>query len=225
MSIQYEFYSQEPLFINKERWEHLLTLGLPLTNKTVLEPGCGPGIFTQKFIDLSCDVFSLEARDELVDFHKQILPNSKIIKFNVDHDNWDIVPSCNITFAYGILYHLINPENFIKNISNKTTDFCIIETALSLDTCNNETHNVTEDKISLPQSYTGIGCRPTRRFIWKLIEKYFNYVYMPLSQPNHPDFPKQFQIKTHHTHRFIIIGSKVPLNNEKLSSSFVDEYI
>lgn len=224
MSILDEFFSKEPTFINSARWNHFLSLNLPIQNKNILEPGCGPGIFTQKFIDLSCNVYSMEARSELVKYHNANISNSKIIHFNLESEDWTKVPICDITFAYGILYHLKNPDNFIKKISEKTTQFCIIETALSLDNNNDDIHNVNENLHSLPQSFTGIGCRPTRRYIWNLMKKNFDYVYMPLTQPLHPDFPTQFNTSSHHTHRFIIIGSKIHLNNSQLSDQFIKTY-
>ena len=58
-----EFYRRH----NARRQEHLATLGLDLSNKSVLEVGAGIGDHTTFFLDRGCNVLCTEPREENLD--------------------------------------------------------------------------------------------------------------------------------------------------------------
>jgi cyclopropane fatty-acyl-phospholipid synthase-like methyltransferase len=205
---------------------HFTSLCLPIQGKTVLEPGCGPGLMAKPLVSARCTVYGLEARKELVEFyntfHKSNTARSHL--FNLENGDWTTVPECDITYCYGTLYHLGNPDEFLRNISEKTKEFCVIETVVSVDSALNDANIVTENKVHINQSFEGRGCRPTRKYVWDTLAKYFPKIYMPLTQPVSVDFPKDFKHQYNPIQRFIIIGSKIDLNLPTLSDSFVTTY-
>lgn len=222
-SIQDAFFSDDIMNFNNLRITHLDSLKFDWSDKTVLELGCGPGIISKYFYDKGVDIYQVEGRQDIVDFVKKQNKNSKIMQYDLTKDDWSLIPKCDITIAYGILYHIKNPLKFIDNIHEKTNNFCVIETVVSLDTNEDGIYNVDEG-IFHTQAIDGIGCRPTRNILWSYMNTKFPYVYMPLTQTRHAEFPSQFNVPEYHTARFVIIGSKIPLDNEMLSSSFVTQY-
>jgi len=222
-SIEVLFFADDIMNFNNLRITHLDSLKFDWSDKTVLELGCGPGIISKYFYDKGVDIYPVEGRQDIVDFVKKQNKNSKIMKYDLTEDDWSLIPKCDITIAYGILYHIQNPLKFIDNIYEKTNNFCVIETVVSLDTNEDGIYNLNEGTTHT-QAIDGIGCRPTRNILWNYMKTKFAYVYMPLTQTRHIEFPSQFNVSEYHTARFVIIGSKIPLNNELLSSSFVSKY-
>ena len=224
--ISQEFLNRESLEFNKARLEHLHSLGLPIEGKTINEYGSGPGLLTPFFLLLNCKVTSYEGREENVSLYRENIKNTdtKIIHCNLEEYEWPTVTNSQIGFAYGVLYHLDDPVNFIQNIAKKTHEFVIVETVVILDTVNTSCVKINEE-ISRPiQSLSGNACRPSRKFIWDTFHRFFPYVYVPKTQPNSSDFPLQFESQSNHTHRFIIIGSKQPIVNPNLSDVLLTHY-
>jgi hypothetical protein len=221
--IQSQFFAPDILEFNNKRIINIENLLLPISGKTILEPGCGPGLISKYFYNNNCKVFPLEGRKEIVSFVKENNPSSNIITFDLENDNWDNLPTCDISIAYGILYHLSDPLKFIDNLFKKTNEFCVIETVVSLDTAE-DNNNVVIENNCINQALNKLGCRPTRKHIWNYLISKFTYVYMPLKQTEHSQFPKQFKISEDYIARCIFIGSKVKLDIPTLSSSFITEY-
>jgi cyclopropane fatty-acyl-phospholipid synthase-like methyltransferase len=211
--------------INQQRLNHLESLNLDISNKRVLEYGAGAGLLTQYFVWKSCKVVSLEGREENV---KQFLVRDSDVtvkQFDLEKTNWDDIESADVGFAYGLLYHLGNPKNFIQQAMKKTEEFLILETIVTEDNLPYSEYIVDEDTSSETQSLSGKGCRPSRKIVWDWFKEYFPFVYVPTTQPNHEEFPKSYATKEHHTIRFIIIGSKNPIVNPQLSSELLTTYI
>lgn len=218
------FLDTPALRINQERLKHLDSLNLDISNKNVTEYGAGPGLLTQYFIYKNCKINALEGREDNIKHFIQN-QNVRIKQFDLEKTDWNEIQTTQIGFAYGLLYHLGNPKNFVEQASKKTEDFLILETIASDDKQPISEHFVTEDKASEIQSLSGFACRPSRKLVWDWFKEYFPYVYVPKTQPNHEDFPAYFGEKSsHHTMRFIIIGSKKHIDNPSLSSSLISTY-
>ena len=129
------------------------------------------------------------------------------------------------SIVYGILYHLSHPLKFIDTLFEKTKEFCVFETVVSLDNCDYNLNICPEDVNSVNQALNGLGNRPTRKYLWDYLNNKFPYVYMPLKQTEHSQFPKQFNYSEDGIARCIFIGSKIELNIPSLSSSFVSSFI
>lgn len=222
MSVEGSFYQAACININAARLNHLNKLQLAIEKKSVLEVGSGPGLLTPFFTEKGCKTLSLEGRKENVESFKINNPNSEVIVFDCESSDWSSIKQADVCFCYGLLYHLSKPTEFLENVSTKVKEFIIIETAISNFTSDNSINIVDESKGDYAQALNGLGCRPTRKYLWSTLKSIYPYVYMPLVQPNHADFPKSYT--NGGTQRMIVIGSNIPLNNKMLSDTFVESY-
>ena len=175
-------------------------------------------------LDHDASVTVLEARQELVNYNQLNNPTAKCLQFDLESTDWTTVPNTDIAFVYGVLYHLSNPFQFIDYLHSKIKEYIVIETVVKLD--NEQTENITvpERQHHINQSFSGIGCRPTRRQLYDYLKTKFPYVYLTKSQPNHVELPCDFISQYHHTARFIIIGSNNLLTNNELTEEFISVY-
>ena len=169
--------------------QHLESLDLPLSNKRVVDLGAGIGDHTLFYLFKNCKVLPIDGRDELVNFiSKRFEIESLKIDFENEIDNLKEIGVFDITHCYGLLYHLSKPSEFLSYVS-KLGNILLLETCVSPDNSSDPINSINEDKFNSTQALSGIGCRPTRKWIITELKKYFEYVYLPITQPNHIQFP------------------------------------
>ena len=231
----YNWRSIEEFFLGKRyqlhniaRLKHLDSLGLDLFGKTVIEFGAGIGDHTYYYLLKNCKVLSSDARCELIDFINKRFGNETMV-LNIETEIEKILklPKFDIIHCYGILYHLCNPEQFLRSLRGKG-QLLLLETCVSNDFYESGNYKVIEDKKNPTQSFSGIGSRPTRKWIFSLLNEIFPYVYIPKTQPDHPEFPKDwtsdsFSMKNELI-RAIFIGSEKELRNNLLTKELLKKY-
>ncbi|MCI5196118.1 MAG: methyltransferase domain-containing protein [Candidatus Electrothrix sp. AW5] len=223
------FLSPEYQQINVARLQHLQSLGFNFSGKNVLELGAGIGDHTLFYLINNSIITPVEGREELVDYISR--------RFNIDVVLQDL--ECDfvsklkrpylydIAHCYGILYHLSDPEKFIRSVAT-LANCLILETCVSLD--GDEVNLVKENRNESTQAINGTGCRPNRKWIFNKIMENFEYAYMPITQPKHVQFPKIFKNVNQTSQagsrniRAIFIGSNSPVELKKLSENLVSEY-
>lgn len=216
MSIPTEFSDEGPLQINSARMTHLLSLNLPIQNKTIIEFGSGVGYLTQYLLKISDPtlILSVEARQTNVDIHKILYPNNNVIQFDLEDNDWTFLKKYDFGFCYGLLYHLKNPLEFIKKTGNIIKEFIIIETVVSdiyisedqvINKINHKDYIVNEDKTLANNAYSGIGSRFTSSTIIESLKNTYSYVYSLKYMPNHNDFQSGL--------RNIFVGSYINLSD------------
>ena len=173
---------------NQRRLEHLASLGLNIANSPVLEVGAGIGDHTSFFIDRGCKIVSTDAREENLRILRSRYPGIRTRHLNLD----DIEPTFNEVFdfvcCYGLLYHLKNPAEAIEFMSRCSRKMLLLETCVSFG--DEDSLNLcAEDTLNPTQSYTGSGCRPTRKWVYNQLRRHFEFIYLPVTQPNHEEFP------------------------------------
>jgi hypothetical protein len=115
-------------------------------------------------------------------------PGLEIHLLDVDNPPIDFNGSFEIVFCYGLLYHLGNPAKAIEFMSKVCAKTLILETRVSFG--EDELINHCNEDVLIPtESRWGTGCRPTRKWVYTHLKKYFNHVYMPITQPWHEEFP------------------------------------
>ncbi len=210
--------------INDARLRHLESLKLDLTNKKSIELGAGVGDLSHFFSQTGNHTIS-EARDKnLLILNEKFNQYEKIVK--LDANNIDLSEKFDIVFCYGLLYHLSNPVNAIKGMSSICDDLLIIETCVSLGK-ELSINPIIEDVSDLTQSIDGLGCRPTRIWIFEELKKHFKFVYLPKTQPNHQSFVKDFENVTDLglNYRAIFVASRRKIDNENFTSDFIYKYV
>ena len=130
-----------------------------------------------------------------------------------------------VVHCYGLLYHLGDPEKALEFLSKSCSKMLLLETCVSFGE-EKKINPVTEDQSHPSQSFTGDGCRPTRRWVFEKLQELFEYVYIPKTQPNHEEFPLDWTAPDKHRHeliRAVFIASRETIDNEALSSTLMDQ--
>ncbi|OAD21688.1 hypothetical protein THIOM_002538 [Candidatus Thiomargarita nelsonii] len=102
---------------------------------------------------------------------------------------------------------------------------------LLLETCvsfgNTDSINLCKEQTLDPtQSKSGKGCRPTRTWIYNRLKHFFEFVYIPVTQPKHEQFPINWSLATMTTNslsRAIFIASKQEITNVHLVEKLLIE--
>jgi len=212
------------LDINKARIEHLDSLHLNFTNKTVLETGCGGrGDFTRYLLNKNAII-------TLNDYRKENI-NSILTSLNttLDSNTWDLnqpIPTdkkFDIIVCYGTLYHLNKPKEAIINLSKMCNDFLVLSTVTNGK--NDESINIVKENNEMNnQAGDGYGCRPGRVFLFNILRQNFKHVYLIKTQPKHEDFPLHFPSITNPFSRNVFIGSHIKLENDLLVEELINDY-
>lgn len=210
------FLTPNALDINKARQEHLGSLGLDITGKRVLEVGGGVGLHTPFFLERECAVVLTDGSPENVDEIKRRHPElaSQVLDMEASEPISGL-GKFDVVYCYGLLYHLKNVERAIERLAEICTGQILLETCVSMGS--HDEILFLKDFISNNQAVSGVGCRPTRLWVMNRLRKHFGYAYITKTQPDHTDFPSDWDCPdTNLLYRSIFIGSKVPLENHEL---------
>jgi ubiquinone/menaquinone biosynthesis C-methylase UbiE len=218
ISPEREFLSNHYQRHNQRRLEHLASLGLAIEGSTVLEVGAGIGDHTSFFLDRGCRVLSTDARKQNLKILNSRYPDLKTLVLDLDNPNPFLTEVFDIVYCYGLLYHLSKPTEAIEYMSQRCQKFMLLETCVSFG--NKAEINFCQEPVEYPtQSASSIGCRPTRDWLFKQLQQYFDFVYVPLTQPFHEEFPIDWTIKPSPSilTRAVFIASKKELTNNLLT--------
>jgi hypothetical protein len=212
---------------NIARLSHLDSLGLDLQNKSVFEFGAGVGDHTYFYLLKKCLVTASDSRAELVEFISQRF-GVGTLKLDVEKDLDTIVglDTRDIFHCYGLLYHVSNPRDFLMALNGKCR-VLLLETCVSNDFREDGPHVIAEDSANPTQASSGKGCRPTRRWIFETLKNVFPYVYVPQTQPDHTEFPKDWNVEYEDRSKLIravFIASQNQIDNVLLSDRLLKVY-
>ncbi|MDP4252081.1 MAG: methyltransferase domain-containing protein [Bacteroidota bacterium] len=212
---------------NIARLSHLNSLDLDLNNKKVLELGAGIGDHTLFYLYKGCVVTPIEGRQELCDFIlKRFDIRAEKVDFEYESEKLSEYSNYDVVHCYGLLYHLSNPVEFLKHACN-TGNVFLLETCVSTDDAADPINIVNENINDGTQAISGKGCRPTRKWLFDELKKYYSYVYLSITQPRHKEFPLDLRNKLSEDQltRAIFIASNNEINNAKLVQFIPDLYL
>lgn len=182
----------------------------------MLEVGAGIGDHTSFFLDRGCQVVSSEARPENLEILRSRYPNIEVRHLDLDVPD-PKTSEFDIVYCYGLLYHLNKPAEAIEFMSHHCRKMLLLETCVSFG--DDELINPCLEPAESPsQAVSGHGCRPTRKWIYNQLKKHFAFVYMPITQPNHEEFPIDWSVpdSTPTLTRSIFIASRQAIDNQLL---------
>jgi SAM-dependent methyltransferase len=202
---------------NSRRLEHLASLGLELAGSDVLELGAGIGDHTGYFVDRGCLVTCIEGREANLALLRRRFPAVNALALDLDADQLPDLGSFAVVYAYGVLYHLRDPQCAIERMSRWCRGILALETCVSLGEAS-AIHPLSEPAENPTQALHGLGCRPTRRWVFDALANTFEHVYVPATQPWHEEFPLDWTIPVAAAAytRAIFIASRQPLENALL---------
>jgi len=216
------FLSHNYQRINIARLKHLHGLKLGIENKKVIDLGAGIGDHTLFYLFRNCNVVPVEGRQDLVNFIKfRFGLDAKCVDFEKELNLLGQFKDFDFVHCFGLLYHLDNPEQFL-NVVAGVGNTLLLETMVS-PTSNDNVNLILEDKLNSTQAISGMGCRPDRNWLFNMLKKNFEFVYVPLTQPNHVQFPEDWQnipAGTTHT-RVVFIASHSPIKSDMLTQELI----
>ena len=218
------FVKPDSLAINQARQDHLATLSLDLSNKTVLEVGAGIGLHTQFFLDRGCTITVTDGDPANVAAIRERHPERDVRLLNLDlAADLNEFGRFDIIYCYGTLYHLQHPEEALARLASVCDGQILVETIVAPGAYA-ELHLVTEPPSS-DQAVGGIGCRPTRLWVLQELKRHFGHAYTTVTQPDHQDFELDWKLtKGSGNMRAVFIGSRDPLDLPTLRSDLPDRH-
>jgi SAM-dependent methyltransferase len=173
---------------NLARLQHLDSLGLPLSGKKILDVGAGIGDHTLFYLYRGCSVLPVDGRPDSVKALKRRLGiDAVLVDLDREPDKIERLGEFDFVHCYGLLYHLSNPRLLLSHIA-RTSATLLLETCVSFG--DDLRLHATPEIPSMPsQALHGMGCRPSRQWVYETLQQYFPCVYATKTQPKHPEFP------------------------------------
>ncbi len=213
------FHSDHYLRHNARRLEHLASLRIPVAGLRVLEVGAGIGDHSHYYIDRGCDLVTTEAREENLLQLRKRYPAAAVRYLDLEHPQPQAGAPFDIVHCYGLLYHLGNPAQALRFLRFCCGGMLFLETIVSSEGATPEPILVSELQCDPTQAVSGTGSRPTRQWVFDQLASLFDHVYLPLTQPNHEEFPVDWstsEVRRHRITRAVFIASLNSIENDQL---------
>jgi SAM-dependent methyltransferase len=213
------------LALNAARMDHLESLGLPLKGKRVLDLGCGVGHLGIRLQQMGCSVVCVDGREQNIENLRTRYPHLEAHVGDVEQalsrfGRFDVV------FSYGLLYHLENPLQSIRNMAAVCGDLLLLETMVSDHTL--PVVRIEDESTDFNQAMAGLAGRPTPHYVVLGLNRAgFEHVYAPLTPPAHEDFRFAWTddlacVRDGHPLRCVFVASRTELKNPSLVSLLKD---
>lgn len=173
----------------RRRQEHLATLALPIENSSVLELGAGSGEHISFFLDRNCRVTSTDGREAMLELIRARFPEVRTMQLDLDNPPTDMSEVFDVVYCCGVLYQLTKPAQAIDFLTKRCGRLMFMQSVVTPLDDTASIHLIVDPKQAVPMTLAGMGCKPTRRWIFDELKKHFPFVYVPLTQPYHQDYP------------------------------------
>lgn len=214
-----KFCKPKVIKINEARLKHLASLGLSLEGKSVLEVGAGIGMLTHFFEDLGCDVLSTEGREanvlENLRRHPHREGRAKTVDLAEPHSHTHL-GKFDVVFCYGVLYHLGDPNQCLMDLSEVCKELFLLSSRVFM----RDNNKINKFKRKSFYNLRARACRPSRKWIMNILSKYYEFVYITRTQPNHSDFHLNWPA-TSPTARAVFVASRTKLSLSTLSEKLL----
>lgn len=220
------FDAPNAVAINQARMANLAALDLGLRGKRVLDVGCGVGHLGARLAEMGASVVCLDGRESNIASLRIRYPQLEAHVENVETDELSKFGRFPVVFCYGLLYHLENPLQSLRNMASVCDELLLLETII----CDHESAlvKVEDESTDVNQALGGIAGRPTPHYVVLALNRVgFPYVYAPVTPPEHEDFRFEWRnnldcARDGHNLRCIFVASRTELKNPALVSLLRD---
>ena len=175
---------------------------------TAVDAGCGIGFFSQTLVECGLHTCGFDARVENVREARKRFPGIPFEQADVEATGISKLGQFDLALCFGLLYHLENPLQAIRNL-NVITEKCLVLESMCLP----------EERCSLllrqepqqdDQSLTEMACYPSESTLVKMLYRCgFAKVYRVTPLPDHDDFR---ETREHRQRRTVLLASRVPVD-------------
>ena len=183
---------------------------LPLT--TAVDIGCGVGYFSNVLHSLGLNVLGLDAREENVLEARRRYPYLRFEIMNIEDSRLLQFGEFDLVFCFGLLYHLENPFQAIRNLSAMTAKFALLE-GVCYPSSESMMVLVDEDDLN-DQGVNHIAFYPSELCLLKMLYRSgYASCFLPRTMPAHPVYnPPEGSFR----YRTLLAASKHPLEMPSL---------
>lgn len=209
--------------LNEAELKHLASLNLSIGGKTVLEVGAGVGNLTRFFEERGCIVHSTDGRSENVAEIMRRHPHrtASVIDLRDPHSH-DHLGKFDIVFCYGVLYHVAFPDRVIEDLARVCKELLLLSTAVN--PVDDGWVYGRWDHLGMDQSLDHFACRPSRDWIMHQLGRFFPFVYITTTQPDHPQYRLEWPariLRRKEIVRSVFVASKRELESPFLSATLL----
>ena len=220
------FDAPNAIAINQARIASLASLHLPLAGKRILDIGCGVGHLAARLAQMGCSVVCVDGRGANIASLHTRYPQLEAHVGNVETEPLSCFGRFHIVFSYGLLYHLENPLQSLRNMESVCDEMLLLETII----CDHKLPivRVEDESTDVNQALGGIAGRPSPNYVVLALNRVgFPHVYTPITPPEHEDFRFEWLnnldcARDGHNLRCIFIASRTELKNPALISLLKD---
>lgn len=206
------FRTERYTVLNNLRWELFLKMGLPLTGKTVFEPGAGIGDQTGWLLEQGVKHIHVnDGRAENLQFIQDRFKNDPRLSFvlgNIEEClDWpEFKFTVDLVFCWGVYYHINDPISDFRVMRQLSA----IGPTIAFDYLEGSDYTESYHYDSPSTSVSRLATRPKTETLVSGLKDVWGYVYLPKTQmdwfdscvPNNP--------------RRLCVASRVPLASETL---------
>jgi SAM-dependent methyltransferase len=216
------FDAPNAVAINQARIANLTSMGLAFAGKHVLDIGCGVGHLGARLSEMGGNVVCVDGRESNIGSLRERYPRLEAHVGNVESEDLSRFGRFEIVFCYGLLYHLENPLQSLRNMAAVCDEMLLLETII----CDHELAlvRVEDESTDVNQALGGIAGRPTPHYVVLALNRVgFPFVYAPVTPPEHEDFRFEWRnnldcARDGHNLRCIFVASRNELHNPALIS-------
>lgn len=175
---------------------------------TSVDSGCGVGFFSQTLAECGLYTCGFDARVENIEEARRRFPGIPFEQADVEAREITRLGQFDLVLCFGLLYHLENPLQGVRNLSAITGKCLLLESmCLPEERCS---LLLRQEPRQDDQSLTEMACYPSESTLVRMLYRAgFAKVYRATPLPDHEDF---HETREHRQRRTVLLASRVPID-------------